>query len=130
MYWLINSLFPTSVGINTFLTRMHLAVTTTYDGGAPLTTQGTHICLILSLILRGGRVAVISPNMRRDMLPWSIRRVTDLPPNAKFVWGVGSWLAAAPVGEINMGTKPMQKMWIRAPYRKWPKKMPGVHPVH
>ena len=83
MYWLRNSLFPTSVGINTFLTLMLLALTTTCDGGAPPTTQGTHICLILSLILRGSRVAFISPNMREDMVPWSKRRVTDLPPNAK-----------------------------------------------
>ena len=43
MYWLINGLFPTSVGINTFLT-------TTCDGGALLTTQGAHICLSLSFI--------------------------------------------------------------------------------
>ena len=83
MYWLINSLSPTSVGINTFLTIMLLALTTTCDGGALLTTQGAHIPLILSLILRGGHVAFISPNMRRDMVPWSIRRLTDLPPNAK-----------------------------------------------
>ena len=50
---------------------------------ALLTTQGTHICLILFLILRGGRVAFIGPNMRRDIVPWSIRWVTDMPPNAK-----------------------------------------------
>ena len=83
MYCLINNLFPTSVGINTFITIMLLALTTSCDGVALLTTQGTHICLILSLMLRGGRVAFISPNMRRDMVPWSMRRVTDLPPNAK-----------------------------------------------
>ena len=46
--------FPTSVGINTFITIMRLALTKTYDGGALLTTQRTHICLILSFILRGG----------------------------------------------------------------------------
>ena len=83
MYRLINNLFPTSVGINTFITIMPLALTTNCHGGALLTTQGTHICLILSFILCGRRVAFISPNMRRDMIPWSIGRVTDLPPNAK-----------------------------------------------
>ena len=51
MYWLINNLFPTNVGINTFITIMLLALTTTCDGGALLTTQSTHICLILSVIL-------------------------------------------------------------------------------
>ena len=44
---------PTSVGIMTFITMMLLALTTTSDGGALLTTEGTHICLILSLILHG-----------------------------------------------------------------------------
>ena len=83
MYWLINNLFPTSVGINTFVTTMLLALAINGDGGAPLTTQRTNICLILPLILRGGRVALISPIMRRDMVPRSIRRVTDLPLNAK-----------------------------------------------
>ena len=60
--------------ISTFITIMLLALTTTCDGGALLTTQGTHICLILHLILRGGRVAFINPNMRQGMVPWSIRR--------------------------------------------------------
>ena len=83
MYWLVNNLFPTSVGINIFIMTMLLALTTSCDGGVLLTTRGTHICLILSLILRGGRVAFISPNMRRGMVPWSIKRVADLPPNAK-----------------------------------------------
>ena len=41
------------------------------------------MCLNLSFILSGSRVAFISPNMRRDMVPWSITRVTDLPPDAK-----------------------------------------------
>ena len=77
MYWLIDNLFPTSVGIKTFITIMLLALTTTCDGGALVTTQGTHI------ILPGGRVAFISPNMRRDMVPWSIRRMTNLPLNTK-----------------------------------------------
>ena len=35
-------------------------------------------------LLHGGRVAFISPNMRRDMVPWSIKRVIDLPLNAKW----------------------------------------------
>ena len=64
MYRLIHNLFPTSVGINTFITIMLLAITTTCDGGALLTTQGIHICLILSFIWLGGRVASISTNMR------------------------------------------------------------------
>ena len=83
MYQPTNNIFPTSVGINTFITMMPLALTTTCDGGALLTTQATHICLILSFILRGGRVSFISPNMRRDMVTSSIKRVADIPPNAK-----------------------------------------------
>ena len=46
-YWVTNNLFPTSVGINTFITIMLRALTTSYDGRALLITQGTHICLIL-----------------------------------------------------------------------------------
>ena len=83
MYLRVNNLFSTSVGINTFIIIMLLALTTTCDGEALLTTQSTQICLILPFILRGGRVAFISPSMRQDMVPWSIRRVTDVPPNAK-----------------------------------------------
>ena len=83
MYWLIDNLVPTGVGINTFITIMLLALTTSCNGGARLTIQRTHICLILSLILCGSRLAFISPNVRRDMVPWSITRVMDLPPNAK-----------------------------------------------
>ena len=83
MCWLMNKLFPTSVGIDTFITIILLALTTSCDSGALLTTQRTHICLILSLALCGGRIAFINPNMRRDMVPWSITRVTNLPPNAK-----------------------------------------------
>ena len=69
MYWLIDILFPTSVGITTFVTIMLLALTTNCDGGALLARQRTHICLILSLIVYGGWVAFISPNMRRAMVP-------------------------------------------------------------
>ena len=87
IYRLTNNLFPMCVGINKFVTMgppiMVLALTTNCDGGALLTTRHTHICPILSLILRGSRVAFISPNMRRGMVPWRIKRVTDLPPNAK-----------------------------------------------
>ena len=50
MHWPINNLFPTSVGINTFVTIMLLALTTNCDGGVLRTTQRTHICLILFLI--------------------------------------------------------------------------------
>ena len=83
MHRLINTLFHTSVGVNTFITVMPRALTTSRDSGVLLTIQGTPIYLILSFILGGGRVAFISPNMRQDMVPWSIMRVTDLPPNAK-----------------------------------------------
>ena len=62
---------------------MLLTLTTNCDGGALVTTQRIHFYLILSLILRGGRVALVHPNMRRNMVPWSIRRVADLPPHAK-----------------------------------------------
>ena len=76
MYWLVNNLFPTCVGINKFLTIMLLAVTTSCDGGALLTTQGTHICLILSFILPSGRVAsqggwpvqILDPNQVQKLL--------------------------------------------------------------
>ena len=54
-----------------------------FDGGTLLTTQHTHCCLILCLILRGGQIAFVSPNTRRNMLPWSIGGVTHLPVNAK-----------------------------------------------
>ena len=58
-------------------TRFTKSVTLTLncDGGALVTTQRTHFYLILSLILRGGRFALVRPNMRRNMVPWSIRRV-------------------------------------------------------
>ena len=69
MFWLVNNLFPTSAGINTFIIIMLSALTTSYDGGALLTTQGTHICLILSLILHGGQVAYICPNQSNSTCP-------------------------------------------------------------
>ena len=78
---LTNNIIPTSVGVNTFTTIVLLTVTTNCDGGALVTTQHTHFYLILSLILRGGRVALVRPNMRRNMVPWSVRRVVDLPPD-------------------------------------------------
>ena len=62
---------------------MLLTLTTNCDGGALATTQHTHFYPILSTILRGGQVALVHPNMRRNMVPWSIRRMVDLPPNAK-----------------------------------------------
>ena len=81
-----NNIGPTSVGVNTFSTIVLLILITNSDGGVFLATQHTQVCLILCLILRGGRVALVSPNMRRDMLPWSVGGgggVTDLPPDAK-----------------------------------------------
>ena len=80
---LTNNIGPTSVGVNTFSTIVLLTLITNCDGGALLATRHTHFYLILCLILRGGRVALVSPNMRRDMLPWPIGGLTDLPPNAK-----------------------------------------------
>ena len=77
---LINNIIPTSVGVNTSR-KMLLTLTTNCDGGALVTTQHKHF--YLSLILGGGRVALVRPNMRRNMVPWSIRRVADLPLNAK-----------------------------------------------
>ena len=105
MYRLINNLFPTSVGSNTFITIMLLALTTTCDSGALLTTQGTHICLILSFILRGSGVVVISPNMRRGMVPWTIRKVTDLPPNAK--------LCEMQQNTHGLVQAPFAELWVR-----------------
>ena len=69
---LTNNIGPTSVGVNTFITIVLLTLITNCDGGAPMATQNTHFSLILCLILRGGRVALVSPNLRRDMLPWSV----------------------------------------------------------
>ena len=82
--YLTNNIAP-SVGVNTFSTIVLLKLITNCDGGVLLATQHTHFCLILCLILRGGRVALVGPNMRRDMLPWSVGGMTDLPPDAKFV---------------------------------------------
>ena len=62
---------------------MLLTLTTNCDSGAQVTTQRTHFYLILSLILRGGRIALLRPNMRQTMVPWSTRRAAELPPNAK-----------------------------------------------
>ena len=70
--YLINNIGPTSVGVNTFSTIVLFTLTTNCDGGTLLTTQHTHFYLILCLILRGRRVALVSPNMRRDVLPWSL----------------------------------------------------------
>ena len=50
---------------------------------ALVTIQRTNFCLILSLILGGGRVALVCPNMGQNMVPWSISRVADLPLNPK-----------------------------------------------
>ena len=81
--YLTNAIGPTSVGVNTFSTIVLLTPITNCDGGAPLATQHTHFRLILCLILCGGPVALVSPNMRRDMLPWFVGGVTDLPADAK-----------------------------------------------
>ena len=50
---LTNSPIPTSLGVHTFSTIMLLALTIDCDSGVLLTTKSTHLCLILSLILRG-----------------------------------------------------------------------------
>ena len=84
--YLTNNIGPTSVGVNTFSKIVLLTLITNCDGGALVTRQYTHFCLILCLILRGGRVASVSPNMRLNMLPWSIGGlggVTHLPVTAK-----------------------------------------------
>ena len=81
--YLTNNIGPTKVGVGAFSTMVLLTLITNCNSGALLATQHTHFCLILCPILRGGRVALVSPNMRRDMLPWSIGGVTDLPPDAK-----------------------------------------------
>ena len=51
--YLTNNIAPTSVGVNTLSTIVLLTLITKWDGGALLTTQHTHFCLILCLILRG-----------------------------------------------------------------------------
>ena len=70
--YLTNNIAPTIVGVNTFSTIVLFTLTTNCHGGTILTTQHTHFYHILCLILCGGRVAFTGPNMRRDMLPWSI----------------------------------------------------------
>ena len=57
--YLTNNIGPTSVGVNTFSTILLFTLTTNCDGGTLLTTQHTHFCLILCLILRGGSVAFV-----------------------------------------------------------------------
>ena len=81
--YLTNNIGPTSVGINTFSTMVLFTLTTNCDGGTLLTTQHPHFCLILCLILRGGQVAFVGPNVRRDMLPGSIGGVMHLPADTK-----------------------------------------------
>ena len=51
---------------------MVLTLITNGDGGAFLAAQNAHFYLILCLILRCGQNDLVSPNMRQDMLPWSI----------------------------------------------------------
>ena len=88
---LTNNIGPTSVGVNTFITIMLLTLITNCDGGAPLATQNTHFRLILCLILRGGRVAFVSPNLRRDMLPWSVGGATERAATSRITGDVGGW---------------------------------------
>ena len=76
---LANNIIPTSVGLKTFKTIVLLTLTTDCDGGALVTIEHTHSYLILPFILRGGRVALVCPNMRRNIVPWSMRRVAELP---------------------------------------------------
>ena len=80
----INSLVPTGVQVDTFRTVMQLTFTT-FCGSVLLTTQCKYINLLPNIILRvilNGCFGAL-PNMRGNMFPWSIRRVTDLPPDAK-----------------------------------------------
>ena len=57
--YLTNNIGPTRVGVNTFSTMVLFTLTTNCDGGTLLTTQHTNFCLILCLILHGGRVAFV-----------------------------------------------------------------------
>ena len=84
-------------------------LTTNCDGGTLLTTQHTHFCLILCLILHGGLVASVSPNIRRDMLPWSIGGVTRGPMVGRNQYGyITPAFSGSPWrGEINMATSPL-----------------------
>ena len=68
---LTNSIISTSVGVNTFSTKMLLALTTNCDGGALLTTQhnttqSTHLCLIPSAIWMMSHI----PNSRGHTNLW------------------------------------------------------------
>ena len=58
---------------------------TTFCCNVLLTAQCTYINLLpnimLCVIVNGCFGAL--PNMRENMFPWSIQRVTDLPPDAK-----------------------------------------------
>ena len=72
--------------VNTFLTIIQITFTT-FCYSVLLTTQCTYFNLIPNIILWGIINSCFSalPNMRRNMFPRSIRRVTDLPPDAKLV---------------------------------------------
>ena len=83
VFYLTNNIGLTSVGVNTFGTIMLLTLITNCDGAVLLATQHTLFYLILCLNLRGGRVALVSPNMRQHMLPWSTVGLTDSPTDAK-----------------------------------------------
>ena len=52
---------PANKGVTAFRTTVLLALNTTCDGGALVTTQGTNFYLILSPILRGSRNGDITP---------------------------------------------------------------------
>ena len=83
--YLTNNIGPTSVGVNTLSTIVLLTLLTNCNGGALLATQHTHFYLILCVILRGSRVALVSPNMRRDRLPWSVGGGDGLASGCKIV---------------------------------------------
>ena len=52
------NIIPTAMGVNTFTTIMFLTLNANCDG----------LCLIFSFNLRGGRVALVRPNMKRTYM--------------------------------------------------------------
>ena len=59
--------------------------TATSCGGVFVTTQRTNVFFIIITIIYQGAASGIynGPNMQRHMVPWTIRLIPYLPPNAK-----------------------------------------------
>ena len=123
MYWLMYNLFPISVGINTFITIMLLAITTSCDGGGDSdNTRHTHL-----------RHALLHLAWRPS---WFYRSQLEaghliIPKTRKGPVHIPNQKRASPYPQLESGQVhipnrkgAMQKSWRWAPYQKRPKKMP------